>query len=105
MSDPRKELNGMVMDCYSHPKGGWSATVHFSKEVPVGTQLARADLEAENERLREALATLQMQCNSLAASNWREWQELASPQEFERWVKSRAVHMEALARAALEGKP
>ena len=34
-----KTLDGMVMDCFIHPKGGWSATVHFDCGVPVGTKL------------------------------------------------------------------
>lgn len=33
----------------------------------------------------------------IANSNWRQWEELASPDEFERWVKSRAAHATLLA--------
>ena len=37
----------------------------------------------------------------IANANWREWYELASPEEFERWVKSRASHMATALREEL----
>ena len=39
----------------------------------------------EIERLRET-------CRGIAAADWREWQELASAEEFVRWAKARALH-------------
>jgi len=97
MSDPRKELNGVVMDCVSHPKGGWSATVHFDTQVSVGTYLtpvvqqARADLEAENKRLREALQNIK-HMKTFAIETTSDWCPLAT-------------EMVEIARAALESKP
>lgn len=49
-----KPLNGVVMDCYSHPKGGWSATVHFDCEVPVGIQLCEAPAVVAGPRMCRA---------------------------------------------------
>jgi hypothetical protein len=39
----------------------------------------------EIERLRETL-------DGIANADWRTWEELASPDEFVRWAKSRAQH-------------
>lgn len=39
----------------------------------------------EMERMRETL-------QSIADADWRRWEELASPEEFVRWAKSRAAH-------------
>jgi len=42
---------------------------------------------------------------AIVNSNWRNWEELASPEEFERWVKSRANHSAVALRQALaQGK-
>lgn len=49
---------------------------------------------SEIERLRETL-------RSIADADWRRWEELASPEEFVRWAKSRANH--ALMTPNLEG--
>jgi chemotaxis response regulator CheB len=38
---------------------------------------------------------------NIAKSDWRKWEELADPKEFERWVKSRANHMAQTLRARL----
>lgn len=51
--------------------------------------------------LIKALEVFQEHCESMADANWRRWEELASPIEYERWVKARAAHMAAQARAAL----
>lgn len=37
------------MDCTSHPKGGWSADVHFDAEIAVGAYLVPAERVAELE--------------------------------------------------------
>jgi hypothetical protein len=50
------------------------------------------------EAMKQALET----CDGIAKSNWREWEELASAEEFERWVKSRANHTAIALRAAIE---
>ena len=39
---------------------------------------------------------------TIVNSNWRNWGELASPEEFERWVKTRANHSAVVLRQALE---
>lgn len=44
-----------------------------------------AELVEENRRLREVL-------QSIVDADWRKWHELASPEEFVRWAKSRANH-------------
>lgn len=46
---------------------------------------AMQSLLAENERMRETL-------RGIAEADWRKWEELASPDEFVRWAKSRAMH-------------
>ena len=38
---------------------------------------------------------------AIVNSNWRNWEELASPEEFERWVKSRANHSAVALRQAI----
>ena len=65
----------------------------------VSAELRR--LHAVNQELLEAMTVIQSQCGSIAVSDWRKWGELASPEEFERWVKSRAAHMAEFACAAI----
>ena len=55
----------------------------------------------KDEALKMALETAE----GIANANWREWHELASSNEFERWVKSRASHMAAAIREALAEQP
>ena len=47
--------------------------------------------------LQQALDEL----NAIVSSDWRTWQELASPPEFERWVKSRCNHLALRIQAAI----
>ena len=51
---------------------------------------------------REAMKLALEALEGIANSNWRNWEELASPEEFERWAKSRANHSAALLRQVLE---
>ena len=44
-----------------------------------------SELIEEIQKLREALQLI-------VDADWRKWQELASPEEFVRWAKSRANH-------------
>ena len=46
---------------------------------------AREMLVSRIERLHETL-------RGIAAADWKEWQELASAEEFVRWAKARALH-------------
>ena len=62
--------------------------------------VAQRVLEQRDELLA-ALKVFQDQCEMMESANWRKWEELASPEEFERWVKSRATHMALQARAAI----
>ena len=57
--------------------------------------------DKKTEALKLALETAE----GIANANWREWHELASSNEFERWVKSRASHMAAAIREALAEQP
>lgn len=61
----------------------------------------RTTLKAQRDELLAALRVVQSQCESMADADWRTWVELASPEEFERWVKSRAAHMAVQANAAI----
>ena len=61
----------------------------------------RTTLKAQRDELLAALRVVQSQCESMADADWRKWEELASPEEFERWVKSRAAHMAVQANAAI----
>jgi hypothetical protein len=56
---------------------------------------------SQRDELLAALKVLQDQCEMMESANWRKWEELASPEEFERWVKSRAAHMALQAKAAI----
>ena len=49
----------------------------------------------------EALKLALEAAEGIASCDWRKWEELASPEEFERWVKSRAIHMATALREAL----
>ena len=50
----------------------------------------------ELERMRETL-------QGIAKADWRKWEELASPHEFVRWAKARALHA-LTPNAALTGR-
>ena len=50
-------------------------------------------LDALNAELVGVLNAIEVQCENIRKSDWRQWQELASPEEFERWAKSRARQM------------
>lgn len=52
-------------------------------------------------KLLEALTLAEEALESIVKANWREWEELADPEEFVRWAKSRAGHSLAAIRAAL----
>ena len=52
----------------------------------------------KDEALKMALEWME----TIVNSNWRNWGELASPEEFERWVKIRANHSAVVLRQALE---
>lgn len=56
-------------------------------DVDVARRLVKHGIEAmaEVKRLRETL-------QGIADADWRRWEELASPDEFVRWAKSRAMH-------------
>jgi len=67
---------------------------------------ADARLIAAAPDLLEALKKAEALCTSVFESNWRNWEELASPDEFERWAKRRCAHAaiylkEAIANARL----
>ena len=49
------------------------------------------------EVMRQALDTAE----GIVNSDWRKWHELATPEEFERWVKARADHLATALREAL----
>lgn len=51
----------------------------------------------KDDAFRVALET----ADGILNSDWRNWQELSSPEEFERWVKARANHMAIALRQAL----
>jgi hypothetical protein len=50
---------------------------------------------------QEVLENVAETLEGMAKSNWRNWGELASPEEFERWLKSRANLMGLVLREAL----
>ena len=78
---------------------GWSGNRYMSVSGCIDEHDAR--LIAAAPELLEALTVIQSQFENIASADWRKWEELASPEEFERWVKSRAAHMAAFARAAI----
>lgn len=47
---------------------------------------------AEIERLRKENDAQRETLQGIAYADYRRWQELASPDEFERWARSRAMH-------------
>ena len=50
-------------------------------------------LDALNAELVGVLNAIEVQCENIRKSDWRQWEELASPEEFEGWAKSRARQM------------
>ena len=56
-------------------------------DVDVAKRLLEHGIEAleELKRLRETL-------QGIADADWRKWEELATPEEFVRWAKARAMH-------------
>lgn len=44
------------------------------------------------EELKKQNADLLATLRGIADADWRKWEELASPEEFVRWAKSRASH-------------
>lgn len=53
------------------------------------------DIEAAGRAMREAKDTIERMTETLhgiVEADWRRWQELACPNEFVRWAKSRANH-------------
>lgn len=46
----------------------------------------------EIERLAEQVRVLRETMQGIVSSDWRRWEELASPDEFVRWAKARANH-------------
>ena len=54
------------------------------------------------DKLRQAAEMALENLEGIVNSNWRDWEELASPEEFERWVKSLANHSAEALRQVLE---
>ena len=50
-------------------------------------------LDALVGELVGVLNAIEVQCENIRKSDWRQWEELASPEEFEGWAKSRARQM------------
>ena len=72
-----------VMEQY--PCVSRSAQAEYYEEVHKHLAPLARDLEREIARLRETL-------QGIADADWRKWEELASPHEFVRWAKARALH-------------
>ena len=49
-------------------------------------------MNAYAKRLEDELADVRETLKGIVDADWRTWQELASPDEFVRWAKSRANH-------------
>ena len=58
-------------------------------------------MSKQTEALKLALETAE----GILNADWRKWDELASPAEFERWAKSRAYFMATILREALAEQP
>ncbi len=70
--------------------GHWIAEIR-EKAYPGSADriLAAMNALADVERMQETF-------EGILSADWRKWEELASPEEFVRWAKARALH--ALAR-------
>lgn len=53
------------------------------------------------DKLKDAVEMALKISDEIVNSNWRNWKEYASPNEFEWWAKSRANHMATILRQAL----
>jgi len=70
----------------------------WPKDLPDGTKLCIQPTQDADSRDGEILEML----DGITNSNWRTWQELASADEFERWVKARTRHAAEKIRAAIQ---
>jgi len=88
-----------------HTPGPWSWQANKAHRVAIdghdGTEVIRAeeyagsawiDISEENARLIAAAPELLETLKAIRDAEWRGWEELASPEEFVRWAKSRANH-------------
>ena len=58
-----------------------------------------------NEQQRTAMKMALNLFEAIVNADWRKWEERASPEEFERWVKSRTYHTAVALREALASPP
>jgi len=96
------EYKHQIRDSEEKPVVFWPVYAGQTKK----TAEANARLIAAAPDLLEAIKKAEALCTSVFESNWRNWEELASPDEFERWAKRRCAHAaiylkEAIANARL----
>ena len=69
---------------------GWE---HDAADRATGARWrANSSLEEWFPYTHEELARLRETLQGIADADWRRWEELATPDEFVRWAKSRAAH-------------
>jgi len=74
-----------------------------TQDERIATLEADARIKAANMELAQArVAELEVALRNIVAADWRGWHELASPDEFVRWAKSRANHALATSNAAMK---
>lgn len=60
------------------------------------TDVCEATIESLRQTVERQAAQIEMMRSTLqgiVGADWRKWEELASPEEFVRWAKSRANHV------------
>jgi len=74
-----------------------------AQDERIATLEADARIKAANLELAQArVAELEGVLRHIVAADWRGWHELASPDEFVRWAKSRANHALSKSDAAMK---
>ena len=69
---------------------GWE---HDAADRATGTRWrANSSLVEWFPYTHEELARMRETLQGIADADWRKWEELATPEEFVRWAKSRAMH-------------
>lgn len=80
----------------------WADSVKGYVADPNMEDVPNAEEREANGRLIAAAPEMLETLEAIRNAEWRDWEELASPEEFVRWAKSRANHAIAKATGGAE---
>lgn len=79
--------------CRIHRDGGHYIAKYGEAKAIADTDTVAAQNNADLDALQADNARLRETFQGIVDADWRKWEELATPDEFVRWAKSRANHM------------